>query len=132
MNQMPIARRKPHRPRYSDDDDNVLRDGETFHARVTMMDALQRSLYMQQQPTQDAVGYQDGSAMRKQAWLDRQERIANAWKTPDAQFNRSPASTSSSFSPPLPTPRWIDVDNTPARDAAYQARSKRLAEAWRT
>jgi hypothetical protein len=33
---MPIARRPHRRPRY-DDDDEILRDGETFHARVTMM-----------------------------------------------------------------------------------------------
>ena len=64
MNQMPIARRKPHRPRYSDDDDtSIARDGEVHRVRMTAMDSLQRSVFLHQ----DATGaeHRDGSEMRR-------------------------------------------------------------------
>jgi hypothetical protein len=43
------------------------RDGETFRARVTMMDERQRSIFLQQQDTTEY--YADGSELRKAAWL---------------------------------------------------------------
>jgi hypothetical protein len=114
-----------------DDDDKILKDGQSMRVSMVMMDSLQRAVIaadqikrveafdakMRNSPGFAEVTDEERAATAK-VLADRDARLSNAWKHPNPTVDAAP-------------PAKTDATQANDAEAAYEARRHRLENAWR-
>ena len=104
-----------------EDEDSVIKDGQTLRVPMFMMDSLSRVVVADTAPT---VGHKPGSlpitdadrASHEEMYARRDQKMTDAWKTPAPL---DPSQTKKAITP------------APSADR-YAARDARLEQAWRS
>ena len=134
------------RRQYDDEGDDILKDGESLHVPIYLLDSVQREIathYARRAQVVDAIGRPCGNRpghafvsnsnmrdaaldaldARDEAFAELEKRSAAAWRT-NAAVAQTNAASGSSFEAAKLSP-------TDARDSAFAELEKRSANAWR-
>jgi len=132
------------RRQYDDEGDDILKDGESLHVPIYLLDSVQREIathYARRAQVVDAIGRPCGNRpghafvstssglqdaaidTRDIAYAELEKRSAAAWRT-NVAVAQTNAASGSSFEAAKLSP-------TDARDSAFAELEKRSANAWR-